>query len=454
MIHQIKQIATRNLISPYGLAFVSYALFLTAWVAPPALFLDYIGEPDLLYLNLTVFLFYSACVVCFMAGVWIFEHFCDSRKVPVLDLSCNSPLSFLLIPLAISTTLCIASVVVLNGNVSNVVELLFSQQGALLKLANASGQAEEGSWGYVITFQTGMLWWAYFRSKRLIGGGASQRIFSLALAVATIVAVITALIKVDRTNLIPILAGMLVILLYYKLAGKEVRMPRVAVITLATVALIVGSFVGVSYIRGASNAGILVAGVFGYTATSYNRLAAEISGLLHYSFGGRGIYLSTFLSYNNTINRIIPFNELMGSPTARGVYFSEFSSIAAGGLNPGFNWSGAFGYIFADLGWWTPIYLLAVGIFNGYLWRQFRRQSIAGIILYPWAAFSILFWFGWNVLFDLRFALLAVVVAIIGTYESRLLGRHASIDPEAEDPLPQRDLPPENIPGLRTCAPR
>jgi hypothetical protein len=118
------------------------------------------------------------------------------------------------------------------------------------------------------------------------------------------------------------------------------------------------------------------------------------------------------------------------------VYFSEFSSIAAGGLNPGFNWSGAFGYIYADLGWWTPIYLLPVGMFVGFLWRSFQRQSVVGIVLYPWAGFSILFWFGWNVLFDLRLALLCVVVAAMSAYEACLLGRHlasAAVDRVSQD---------------------
>jgi hypothetical protein len=426
LIGYLKKVAIRNVVSPYGLALVSFAVFLVAWAAPPSLFMEYAGEPDILYLNPVALSFYGCCVLLFVAGARTFEVFRPQGSVAEPRFSSGAPLRFLLVPLGVSTLLCAASVVVLNGKVSNLAGLFFSQQGALIKLANASGQAEEGSWGYVLTFHTGMLWWAYSRSQQLRMSNAFRVIFRCCFAVAIVVGIVTALIKVDRTNLIPIISGIFIIYLYSRLAGREISLSRLLGLSGGLAAALLATFAAISYIRGASDARLLMVGVFGYTAASYNRLAAELNGLLHYSFGGRGIYLSNFVAFNNTINRIIPFNQLMGGPTARGVYFSEFSSIAAGGLNPGFNWSGAFGYLYADLGWWTPVYLFPVGMLNAYLWRAFRARSVAGIVLYPWAAFSILFWFGWNVLFDLRFALLLVVAAAMGTYEACLLGRRTA----------------------------
>lgn len=446
MIGYLKRVTIRNLVSPYGLAAVSYLLFLMAWFAPPHFFLDYVGEPDILYLNPVALLFYTSCVLSFLAGVCTFGFLGPGERRSRVRLTSTSPLGFLLFPLAISTVLCVISVVVLNGKVSNLMGLLLAQQGALIKLANASGQAEEGSWGYVLTLHTGVLWWAYSRCRQLELGDTSLWVFRACFAIAAGVALVTAVIKVDRTNLIPIIAGIMFIYLFESLAHREVSLKRLIVLTFGLAGMVLLSFAAVSFIRGASDAKMIFAGVFGYTASSYNRMAAEVTGLLHYSFGGKGIYLSNFLSFNNSINRIIPFNAWMGGPTQRGVYFSEFSSIAAGGLNPGFNWSGAFGYIYADLGWWAPLYLLPVGAFAGYLWRAFQRRSTVGIILYPWAGFSILFWFGWNVLFDLRLAILAVAVAAMSVYEACLLGRHLANPAAAES-----DTDPELL-GISSAA--
>jgi len=420
-----ERLAVRNLVSPYGLALFSSAIFLAAWITPPSAFMEFLGEPDVIYFNPLVLCFYGCCVLCFLAGAWAYQRFRRPEIVEErIDRSVPSA-TFLIVPLSVSTLLCAASVVVLSGKVSNLMGLLVSQQGALIKLANVSGQAEEGSWGYALTFHTGVLWWAYARARQSNLSGSIGWAFKIFFAVATVIGLLTALIKVDRTNLIPILSGLAIIYLYFRLSQKTASLRRVLMLSGGLVFLFMITFAGVSYIRGAGDARLLSIGIFGYTAASYNRLAAEVTGLLHYSFGGKGIYLSTFLSFNNTINRIIPFNELMGGATQRGVYFSEFSSIAAGGLNPGFNWPGAFGYIYADLGWWTPLYLFPIGLFNGYLWRSFRKETLIGIVFYPWAAFSILFWFGWNVLFDLRFALLGVVVVALSAYEYCFPGTYA-----------------------------
>ncbi|HEY0759330.1 MAG TPA: hypothetical protein VGD59_08765 [Acidisarcina sp.] len=416
----LERVTIRNLASPYGLAIASLFVFLLCWAAPPTLFLDFVGEADILHLNSLVLLFYVSCVSLFIAGVRASSLFRYSRSGYLRTVTASAPIGFLLFPLGVSTMLCAGSVLALSGSISNLANLLLSQQGALIKLAGASGQAEEGSWGYMITLHTGVLWWAYARSRSMSLPGILGRIFTLCFCGGLAVALGTAVAKVDRTNLIPIIAGLFILYLYSKVSRRDDSLSKLLMLCTALAAAVLLSFSAVSFLRGASNARLLFAGIFGYTAVSYNRMAAELTGLLHYSFGGRGIYLSSFLSFNNTVNRLVPINEWMGGPTSRAVYFSEFPSIAASGLNPGFNWAGAFGYIFADLGWWTPLYLFLIGVFIGWLWRAFRAGTVAGVVLYPWAAFSILFWFGWNVLFDLRFAVLLVVVVTLTIYESCL----------------------------------
>src|SRR5450432_2673420 len=161
MAGYLKRLTIRNLVSPFGLAFVSYAVFLMAWAAPPSLYADFIGEPDILYLTPAAIGFYSLCTAVFLAGLRCFQLWRPTASAVPQSAATGSPLMFLLVPLAASTALCAASILVLNGKVGNLAGLLFAQQGALIKLAGASGQGEEGSWGYALTVHTGVLWWAY-----------------------------------------------------------------------------------------------------------------------------------------------------------------------------------------------------------------------------------------------------------------------------------------------------
>ena len=73
--------------------------------------------------------------------------------------------------------------------------------------------------------------------------------------------------------------------------------------------------------------------------------------------------------------------------------------------------------MFADLGWWTPLYMFAAGILAGFLWSRFRAGTPFGIVFYPWMAFWILFWFGWNLLFDARCGGLVETAVLLFIYD-------------------------------------
>src|ERR1035441_5966577 len=61
----------RYLISPYGLATVSYVVFVTAMLFPPRLYSSVMDEPNFMFLDPASVLFFTLCTAFFVAGVWL-----------------------------------------------------------------------------------------------------------------------------------------------------------------------------------------------------------------------------------------------------------------------------------------------------------------------------------------------------------------------------------------------
>jgi hypothetical protein len=106
-----------------------------------------------------------------------------------------------------------------------------------------------------------------------------------------------------------------------------------------------------------------------------------------------------------------------GWPTYFLIWQSEFLSVHAAGLNKAFIWSGVFGYVYSDLGWFAPLYIFFTGLVVAWFWSLFQRGQTLGIVIYPWLAYWILFWSGSNVILDFHVIELAVLPLSIGFYE-------------------------------------
>src|SRR5258708_32835749 len=99
---RFRDLVIRNIVSPYGLAMISYAFFLFACLIPPSIYSYYMMEPDLMFLDPATILFYTLCVASFVAGVclvtWLFPSSYVYRKCKTR----LSPTFFLLAPLPIA----------------------------------------------------------------------------------------------------------------------------------------------------------------------------------------------------------------------------------------------------------------------------------------------------------------------------------------------------------------
>jgi hypothetical protein len=431
MIRYLKRTMIQNIVSPSGLAIVSYCIFLFAWLFPPGLYTEYIHEPDLMFLDPLSFGFYTARLLAFLFGVRTSRFVAATNSQPVVTISVRNPLLYLATPIFLALVCCSIYLKMLGGKL-DFVALLVSQQGESIKAAGQFGQLGVGRWSSGLFMLTGALWWSAFRAQQLRPKGIAKHLFRLLFWLGVVVDTTTCVATVDRTNLMPLIAGLSVVYLFGKTFCKEIRLLRLLVIALGAATSTVAVFLSISFLRGTIAIRGLMMLLLGYTVVSYNRMSALLLGVMHDSYQGRGVYLFPILRQNETLDHMFRFSDRFGWPSAWSLWSSAFSSVASAGLNPGFNFYSVFGVLYSDLGWLAVAYLFVIGILVGYLWLNFRLSKTFALVLYPWCAFSILFWIGFNIMFDGRIADLLKMAVALTIYDKLTLRQiHAPEDAEA-----------------------
>jgi hypothetical protein len=302
-----------------------------------------------MFLDLQTLLFYTTCVAGFFFGLRISRLFCGSVRTKAnLRVSARNPLAYLLAPLLTATLLCSISLMLLGGRL-NFVTLLAAQQGDAIKVAGQTGQLYQGRWSKCIPLLTAVLWWSLFRATQLQVKKVTKTIFYLSLFVGMGVGILTCIATVDRGNLMPIILGLLIVYLFRKTREPNVNIIKLATIGTASGTGIIGTFLFLSFLRGALALRLLITSLLGYTIVSYNRMAALLGGVMHYAYESRGVYLSRYLLQDNGMSSVLHLVDRFGWPTPFVLWQTEVSSTLAAGLNPGYIWSGAFGYLYSDL---------------------------------------------------------------------------------------------------------
>jgi hypothetical protein len=398
---------------------ISSLVFVVAWVFPPGIYKRLMGESDLIFLDVEAALFYAACVAAFLLGVYLVAVYCPSGPLTDRRLEPRiSPTAFILGPVLVGLLLhSIGIVSVLKKGV--LLQLLLSGDRA----ATSSGTwAAEGTIGLSGTLLTGIIWWALWRYRQLKLSRASSLVTRLFIYLAIISVLVSFSLMQDRTGLTPVIVGTAIIVLLRKKLQSELDTRVVLTFSGVVLAISMACFVLFAELRGINEFEGIVSSVIGYTISSYNRLSALLSGRLQYPYGGRGLYLSGFLAFNNLFNSIVPVREMLRWPDFYYVWDSEFGAVWRANLDGKFIWSGTFGYIYSDLGWLSPGFMFLYGLLYGWVWRSVCGGRAFGIVLYPWCAFCILFWFGTNLLLDTPSAMLVIVALVLSGYDFMMAG--------------------------------
>ncbi len=415
------------MFSPYGIAILSTLVFLVAWTFPSGLYSSLVDEPDLMYFDAETLLFFLLCVVGFCAGLLLVDLLLPSPELLASKIGYLQFSRFkLMLPLAVTTTMTTLAGLELIRRAPNLLVLLMSQQGGDVKAQFADTQLGLVGWG--ATMQTVVLWWTYWRLSTLEPETAgSSRMSKFAawtvFAIGVIAQLALSTLRVSRSDLMPVFAGFAILYVVKKIQNRKLETAGLLSYLLFFPLGVAAVFVGFGLLRGINDMTVGLADFVGYTLASYNRLTALLKGTMVYPYGGHGVYLSAALASNNALNVILPLREAFGWPSYIDLWSSEFQAPQIAGLNDRLIWSGAFGYLFADFGWATPLILTGYGVFYAGVWRSMKSGTAFGVTLYPWVAFSALSWFSSNLVFDYRFTFFVLAAIVLTVYERILATR-------------------------------
>ncbi len=412
-----------GLVSPFGVANVSLAFFLLSWLLPPGLYSFYVPETDYLFFDLKTLAFVLLCYLAFVLGSKLTGPKPEDYAREAIDRPEHQiGLFTFLLPLGFAFLYTGVFLIESNGNI-DLLSMLRSGQGQSVKLANGTGQLYSGFWAHSLNLSMALVWWTIYRLRESGLNKSDVRIVRFATAAVFVLASFTTLLRADRGSLLPIILGSLVVFLYDWGRSRGVSMAKL--ITGAAIACGGGVLLMLvlTVARGAGTERMVMFGALGYSAASYNRLAAMIHGILAETYGGRGLYLFSYLTESHWLDYIFHFRDALQWPTSREVLQGEFQSTMASGLVPLFNWPSCFGYLYADLGWGAPIFFGSVGILTGYSFKRFLKGTVFGVVLYPWFALSVLFWFCVNEVFEARLFELIILGGILLMYENAMFPR-------------------------------
>jgi len=396
------------LFSPWTLSVVSLAFFLTCWVFPPQAYEAIMRERNLIFIDVQALTFYLGCLTAFWLGLAVVPHR-DGAPTPSRFIKRSA----ILIPLAAAVTLNAFSLSILLKNNPWMFTGWFTDAAQVKKDYDATGGLSEA-----LPLLFAVCWWALFRTlerKRITG--KSQAMLTLAVILASCFAMLTALMKAARYDLMPGVVGLLVVFSLFAQGGKRFNALKLAKSGLLLVLITVLVFSVLAYFRGATDKLKFAEVAMGYSIASYNRLSAVLSGDIVLPYGGTGTYTFRFLSHIPLLHGVLDLREALGMPEATDVLMSEFPAVEAANLSRDYIWLGTFGYIFSDIGFWVFPYVFVLGAFTGLAWRSFRKGSAFGLVLFPWTAFCVLFWFGSNFFPYPRLVTFLVTATALTIYE-------------------------------------
>ncbi|MFS2042463.1 hypothetical protein [Stenotrophomonas geniculata] len=410
------------LISPVGFAMIAYAFFWACTMVPPSVYQGIMHENNYMFMHLPSHLLVGGCVVAFIFGATVLRARA-SGPADHLDNRRAMRASFIALPILGLSMINIISIALLLENNPNLLTGWISDGRSAKMDLDATGAMTNALPALYAT-----CWWGLWRTMdREHITGKPQWTLRAILVIATLISIYSALVKVARYDLLPCVFGLAVVYLSHKYSTGKLKLSGSFTSFAAIALIVVGLFLAMAWLRGSDEVAILGKNVAGYTAASYNRLAAILDGAMKLPYSDTGVHAFKFLTYIPIANRWIDFPALFGMPTKEDAWLSEFGAVAQSGLDGSYIWSSAFGYVYSDIGIFSIAYFLIIGMLSQRAWKSAISGRSLGLFTYPWIAFSILFWMGDNFIAHSKIIVFIGMGILFTTYDQLTLRRDKAL---------------------------
>ena len=388
-------------LSPVGMVAVAYLFCIASVMIPKDAYEAVMHEPNLMAGNGKLLFMYGMSCLAFLAGFFLMGG--NSRN-QTLTAQYNQRREkqaqtqnrlYHLPPLLVVGVLNLFSMVLIFKNTPGLMGLIMSGDGDVAKQTIDTTGGLAGVQPLLIA----MVWWSMGKHMVVFDNLRSPqaRVSALAIGGSLLLAVMISVVKVARYEIIPLLVGSLIVFLVMNAGRGKVNGRKLLVVAGIAGVAVIGIFMAFSLLRGNTSEFQMQRTLYGYGPASFNHLVAVLEGRLVFPYAGTGTYSFAWLSNAPFIYKIVNFQALLGLPDTAAVFQSEFDATERSGLARSFNWVTAFGYYYQDWGQWAYLFMAILGAFTCIFWKKAIKGETMGLVLYPFAAGSILLWFAFPV---------------------------------------------------------
>jgi len=413
---------------------VAFAFCAVCVLLPPVPYETYMHEPDMMFLNFNLIFFYAATCLCFLAGFFLLGGNSKNRSL-IKAAAAHGAVStqsrnklYHLAPLVLVALLNAYSILMLLKNTPGLINLVLSGSGEAAKQALDATGGLAGVQPLLIA----MIWWAMGKHMTMFPTLKSRpaKLSLFVISASIFLAIVIAVVKVARYEVMPLLAGCLIVYLIFSARSGLMSVKRffgIAVGAVISVALI---FMAFSAIRGHTTDSEMNRSLYGYGPTAFNHLVAVLDGRLVFPEAHTGTYTFAWVSNPPFVYQFLNTQAWFGLPDAREVFNGEFEATRAAGLQSAYNWITGPGYYLMDWGDWYYAFMVVLGGISCILWKLALRGETAGLVLYPFMAGTILLWFGFAGFTKQQLATYLMMIVFLGLYD-RVFARRRVFRPSA-----------------------
>lgn len=409
-------------VSPVGMVAVAYLICVASVMIPKDAYEAAMHEPNLMAGNGKLLFLYGLSCLSFLAGFFLMGGNARNTALAAHNSQRREKQAavqnklYHLPPLVAVAALNLLSMLIILKNTPGLIGLVLSGDGDVAKQVMDTTGGLAGVQPLLIA----LVWWSMGKHMVVFDNLRSPqaRLSALCIAGALLLAVLISIVKVARYEIIPLLVGSLIVYLVMKATSGKINVRRLVTLSAFAAAGMIAIFMAFSLLRGNTSEFEMQRTLYGYGPASFNHLVAVLEGRLVFPYAGTGTYSFAWLSNAPFIYKIVNFQTLLGLPDTTAVFLSEFDATQQAGLARSFNWVTAFGYYYQDWGPWTYLFMAILGALTCVFWKKAIKGETMGLVLYPFAAGSILLWFAFPVFTRPQLATYLMAIVALTVYDA------------------------------------